>query len=89
MNRIQVIIAVGLFLVVGLFGWRTYLEKSSHKNRNDARGLPAEFLKEVKVHKAKTLPSPKRSADKAKVSEAAKPDAVPTPEPAATPTPSP
>jgi hypothetical protein len=82
MNRIQVIIAVGLFLVVGLFGWRTYLEKSSHKNRNDARGLPAEFLMEVKRHKAKTLQSSKTTDEKPKAPEVVKPDAVPSPAPA-------
>lgn len=74
MNRIQVIIAVGLFLVVGLFGWRTYLEKSSLKNRNDARGLPAEFLNEVKVYKAKNQPSAKAEDTKNKVPEAIKPN---------------
>ena len=29
MNRVQVLIAVGLFLVLAVFGWRTYLEKAA------------------------------------------------------------
>ena len=82
MNRIQTIVAVGLFLIVGLFGWRTYLEKSSHKNRNDERGLPAEFLKEVELHKAKQskLSNGAKAKAQAKQTEGSKGDADPIPQ---------
>ena len=43
-------IAVGLFLIVGLFGWQTYLEKSAKKNRIDERGVPASVRDGVLKH---------------------------------------
>ena len=83
MNRIQVLLALGLFLIVALFGWRTYLEKSSHKNRNDARGLPTEFLKDVKVFKSgAVVPTQNMKANPVEKSTATGVN-----EPAATPTP--
>ena len=67
MNRIQLIAGVGLFLIVALFGWRSYLEKAAHKNRTDARGLPTQLVKDIEDYRAKhpsapgseTMPVPK------------------------------
>ena len=50
MSRLQIVIAVGLFLIVGLFGWQTYLEKSAKKNRIDERGVPASVRDGVLKH---------------------------------------
>ena len=58
MSRLQIVLAVGLFLIVALFGWKTYLEKAAQKNRSDFRGLPIEFQEKVKAYKAKN-PDPK------------------------------
>ena len=51
MSRLQVVLAVGLFLIVALFGWKTYLEKASQKNKSDQRGLPTKFQDDVKAYK--------------------------------------
>ena len=64
MNRVQVLIAVGLFLVLAIFGWRTYLEKASHRDRSDSRGLPAKFMNDVKAFKASNKDSTTKKTDK-------------------------
>ena len=62
MNRLQVVLAVGLFLIVALFGWKTYLEKSSQQKKSDQRGLPAKFQDDVKTYKKNNpAPAPKAS----------------------------
>ena len=61
MNRLQVVLAVGLFLIVALFGWKTYLEKSSQQKKSDQRGLPAKFQDDVKTYK-KNNPAPTPTA---------------------------
>ena len=68
MNRLQIIVATGLFLIVALFGWQSYLEKSSHKNRSESRGLPIQFLNDVKRFEAsKTVPDTPAIPKKAQV----------------------
>ena len=72
MNRLQVVLAVGLFLIVALFGWKTYLEKSSQQKKSDQRGLPAKFQDDVKTYKKnnpaptpKAAPTPSKDVPKA------------------------
>ena len=64
MNRVQVLIAVGLFLVLAVFGWRTYLEKASHRDRSDSRGLPVKFMNDVKAFKASNQNSTTKKSEK-------------------------
>ena len=90
MSRLQIVIAVGLFLIVGLFGWQTYLEKSAQKNRSDERGVPAEVRAGLKKHQeAAAKAKAKAAADaKAKAAAAEKPaDSAETKETPKAPTP--
>ena len=52
MNRLHMIVAIGLFLIVALFGWQSYLEKSAHRNRSETRGLPTGLIKDIKQFEA-------------------------------------
>jgi hypothetical protein len=83
MNRLQMIVAVGLFLIVALFGWQTYLQKSSHKNRSDTRGLPTKFIKEVEVFetssKAAERPANRQKTQPGNTDAPAQPVALPKP----------
>ena len=61
MSRLQIVIAVGLFLIVGLFGWQTYLEKSAKKNRIDERGVPESVREGVLKHQKAAQEKAKRA----------------------------
>ena len=53
MNRLQIVIAVGLFLIVGLFGWQSYLNKRASEaeaNRTDQRGISADKVPGLQKH---------------------------------------
>ena len=76
MNRLQVVIAVGLFLILAIFGWRTYLEKASRRDRSDHRGLPKSFLNDVKAFKDSQENAPKKTGVKTMVKPAPKDDGM-------------
>ena len=52
MNRLQIVIAVGLFLIVGLFGWQSYHKRASEAeaNRTDQRGISADKVPGLQKH---------------------------------------
>ena len=53
MSRLQIVIAVGLFLIVGLFGWQSYLDKrakETESNRTDQRGIGADKVPGLQKH---------------------------------------
>ena len=63
MNRLQIVIAVGLFLIVELFGWRQYLNKrASEAKRTVRRRFPR-----IKCldYKSISMPRPSKSKTKA------------------------
>ena len=47
MSRLQIVIAVGLFLIVGLFGWQSYLDKRAQETFSDQQGVPGAVGKSI------------------------------------------
>jgi len=72
MSRLQIVIAVGLFLIVGLFGWQSYLNKRAQEtesNRSDQRGIAADKVPGLQKHlddAKKAKEKPKAAAEKTK-----------------------
>lgn len=69
MSRLQIVIAVGLFLIVGLFGWQSYLDKRAQEtesSRSDQRGIAADKVPGLQKHlddAKKTKEKPKAPAE--------------------------
>ena len=96
MSRLQIVIAVGLFLIVGLFGWQSYLDKRAQENesnRSDQRGIAADKVPGLQKHlddakKAKEKPkAPAENTEGAKEKVDAPTDKAEAPKPAAADTP--
>ena len=75
MSRLQIVVAVGLFLIVGLFAWQTYLEKSAQKNRSDERGVPAEVRAGLKKHQDAAAKAKAKASTNAKSKGSEQPNA--------------
>ena len=56
MNRLQMIVSIGLFLTLILLGWKSYMSQSNDGIKSDVRGMPesvrVEFDKQRAAKKA-------------------------------------
>ena len=64
MNRLQIIVSIGLFLTLILLGWKSYMSQSNDGIKSDVRGMP----ESVRVEYEKQRAAKKAAAEeKAKV----------------------
>ena len=77
------IVAIGLFLIVALFGWQSYLEKSAHKNRSETRGLPTKLIKDIEhfesSNKVQGKPALPKKPQVENAADSVRPTTSPTP----------
>ena len=76
MNRLQIIVSIGLFLTLILLGWKSYMSQSNDGIKSDVRGMPesvrGEYEKQRAAKKAAAEEQAKAKA-KAKVEANAAP----------------
>ena len=71
MNRLQMIVSIGLFLTLILLGWKSYMSQSNDGIKSDVRGMPesvrVEFDKQRAAKKAAAQEKAKAEANDAPV----------------------
>ena len=69
MNRLQMIVSIGLFLTLILLGWKSYMSQSNDGIKSDVRGMPesvrVEFDKQRAAKKAAAQEKAKAEANDA------------------------
>lgn len=74
MNRLQIIVSIGLFLTLILLGWKSYMSQSNDGIKSDVRGMPESVRVEYeKQRAAKKAAAEEKAKAKAKVEANAAP----------------
>ena len=72
MNRLQIIVSIGLFLTLILLGWKSYMSQSNDGIKSDVRGMPESVRVEYEKQRAAKKAAAEEKA-KAKVEANAAP----------------